>query len=161
MYTLTQFTKVYKKRDLIAWSNHSTSLKALPFLSFHKVHIKHKGAALHAFSLFLPTKESCHPSKFLLTEECKTHCTLKREKNQNSQHSSLATKQGQVVGSFLLFFAQVAPIQDIPTPFFSWSMVRILLQDTSQAKKLTLTGAQHFQMILHRNGFLQALVQKQ
>ena len=57
IYTLAQFIKVYMNKDLIDWSNRSTLLKALPFLSFHKVHIKHKGATLHAFFLFNPQKD--------------------------------------------------------------------------------------------------------
>ena len=80
IYTLAQFTKLYKKENLMVWSTCSTPLNALPFLSFHKVHRRHKGAALHAFTLLLPTKVSFHPSKLPLTVKCITHCTSKREK---------------------------------------------------------------------------------
>ena len=79
IYALAQFIKLYKKENLIACLAHLTSLNALPFLSFHKVHIRHKGAALHAVSLLLPTKAPFHPSKFPLTVECKTQCTPERE----------------------------------------------------------------------------------
>ena len=78
--TLTQFTRVYKKECFKAWFDRSISLNALSFLSFHKVHIKHIGTTLQAFSLLLPTKAPCQPNKFLLIEECKTHYTSKREK---------------------------------------------------------------------------------
>ena len=61
----------------MVWSAHSIPLNTLPFLSFHKVHKKHKGAT---FTLFLPTKMLFHPSKFPFTVECITHCTSKMEK---------------------------------------------------------------------------------
>ena len=93
IYAIAQFTKVYKKMDLISWSFLSISLKALPFLSFQMVHIKQRGAALQAFSLFLPTKEPCQPGKFLFTEECITHCTPKREKIKS--HNILAFSQNK------------------------------------------------------------------
>ena len=42
IYTLVQFIEVYIKVDLIVWSDHSTSLKALLLFSFQKVRNKHK-----------------------------------------------------------------------------------------------------------------------
>ena len=82
IYTLAQFTKVYKKIDLISWSFLSTSSKALLFLSFQMVHNKQRGATFQAFSLFLPTKEPCHPKRFLLTEEC---ITITPQKGRRSE----------------------------------------------------------------------------
>ena len=67
IYTLAQFTKVYKKMDLISWSFLSISSKTLLFLSFQMVHIRQRRATLQAFSLFLPTKDPCHPRRFLFT----------------------------------------------------------------------------------------------
>ena len=67
MYTIAQFTKAYKEMDLISWLFLSISSKALLFLSFQMVHIRQRGAALQAFSLFLPTKDPCHPRRFLFT----------------------------------------------------------------------------------------------
>ena len=34
---------IQKNNNLMAWLAHSTLLNALPFLSFHKAHIRHKG----------------------------------------------------------------------------------------------------------------------
>ena len=49
-----------RKPDLIAWSDWSTPLNDLFFLSFHEVQTMHKIAALQAFFLYFPTKEpSC------------------------------------------------------------------------------------------------------
>ena len=93
IYTLTQFTKVYKKMDLISWSFLSISSKTLLFLSFQMVLIRQRGAALQAFSLFLPTKDPCQPRRFLFTEECITHCTPKREKIKS--HNILAFSQNR------------------------------------------------------------------
>ena len=98
IYTLTQFTKVYKKMNLISWSFLSISSKALLFLSFQvlsfqMVHIRKRGAALQAFSLFLPTKDPCHLRRFLFTEECITHCTPKREKIRS--HNILTFSQNK------------------------------------------------------------------
>ena len=43
IYTLTQFTEVYKKMNLISWSFLSISSKVLLFLSFQMVHIRQRG----------------------------------------------------------------------------------------------------------------------
>ena len=117
-YTLAQFTNVWKKKKncFKVGSDHSISLTTLSFLSFHKVHIKHRGATLHAFSLCLLTKAPCRLSKFLLIEECKTHCTPKKRENQTPKHCSLLTKKNQVVTGFLFLFSQVTPIRHIPSP---------------------------------------------
>ena len=93
IYTLAQFTKMYTKMDLISWSFLSISSKALLFLSFQMVHIRQRGAALQAFSLFLPTKDPCHPRSFLFIEECITPCTPKREKIKS--HNILAFSQNK------------------------------------------------------------------
>ena len=127
---------------MIAWSTRLASLNVLPFLSFHKVHIRHKGTALHAFALLLPTKAPFHPSKFPLIVECKTQCTPKREKIKF--HNILALlqniKRWSLVSSSSLhkkhIFGMFHPL------VFSWSVVKTLFQDASQAKKLTLTRAQ-------------------
>ena len=114
IYTLAQFTKVYKKMDLIFWSFLSTSSKTLLFLSFQMVHIKQRGAALQAFSIFLPTKDPCHPRRFLFTEECITHCTPKREKIRS--HNILAFSQNRrrkVICGFLLLFTQKTSVGKI------------------------------------------------
>ena len=81
-YTLHQFTKVYKKESFRAWSVRSLSFNTLSFLSLHNVHIKQRGAALQAFSFPLHTEAPCQAIKFLLIEECRTHCTSKREKSK-------------------------------------------------------------------------------
>lgn len=47
-----------RKPDLIAWSDWSTPLNDLFFLSFHEVQTMHKIAALQAFFLYFPSKES-------------------------------------------------------------------------------------------------------
>ena len=140
------------------WSARSTPLNALPLLSFHKVHIRHKGAALHAFTLLLPTNVSFHPSKFPLTVECKTHCTSKREKIRF--HNILALLQNKkrrsLVSSSSLhkkhLFGMFHPL------LFNWSVVKTLFQGASQAKKPTLTGAQDLQIMHQGKGSLEAIV---
>ena len=115
IYALAQFTKVYKKMDLISWSFLSISSKALLLLSFQMVHIRQRGATLQSFSLFLPTKKPCQPRRFLFTKECITHCTPKREKIIS--HNILAFSQNKRSWSmgFLFIFAQIAPVGDVPT----------------------------------------------
>ena len=54
----------------------------LSFLFFHNVHIKQREATFQAFSFLLLTKAPCQVIKFLLIEECRTHCTSKREKSK-------------------------------------------------------------------------------
>ena len=123
IYALAQFIKLYKKENLIACLAHLTSLNAFPFLSFHKVDIRHKGAALHAFSLLLPTKAPFHPSKFPLTVECKTQCTPKRENIRF--HNMLTLLQNRKRWSLIsssslhkkLLFEKFHPLP------FNWSIV--------------------------------------
>ena len=98
-YPLPQFTKVYKKECFKAWLDRLMSLNTLSFLSFHKVHIKQKGAALQAFSFLLLTKAPCQPTKFLLIEECRTHYKPKKEKSKF--HSIVAFLQNRIKWSLV------------------------------------------------------------
>ena len=61
-YTLPQFTKVYKKESFKAWSDRSASLNTLSFLSFHKVHIKQRGAASKPFPFSYSQKHHVNQS---------------------------------------------------------------------------------------------------
>ena len=54
--TLTYSKNLYIKEHKIAWFVSAESLKALWFLSFHKVQNKNREVALQAFFLFFPTK---------------------------------------------------------------------------------------------------------
>lgn len=58
---------------------HGVFKKALLFLSFYKVHNKHKGVALHAFFLFFPTKDPCQLRSTSLIEGI-THQTSNKAK---------------------------------------------------------------------------------
>ena len=102
----------------MVWSTCSTPLNALPFLSFHKVHRRHKGAALHAFTVLLPTKVSFHPSKFPLTVKCITHLHIKKGENHIPQQTSFVTKQKKMVVSFFFIFTQETSIWHVPSPSF-------------------------------------------
>ena len=148
IYTLAQFTKVYKKMDLISWSFLSTSSKALLFLSFQIVHIRQRGTVFHAFSLFLPTKDPYHPTRFLFTEECITHCTPKREKVR--YHNILAFSQNRRRWSVdsSSFLHKKHLLRMFQPNLFRRSMVSSLFQVASQPKKLALVGAQDVQIVL-------------
>ena len=134
IYTLAQFTKVYKKMDLISWSFLSISSKALLFLSFQMVHIRQRGAALQAFSLFLPTKEPCQPRRFFFIEECITHCTPKREriKNHNILDFSQNKRRWSMVSSSFLHKKHL--LGTLQPNLFRRSVVSSLLQAASQPK---------------------------
>ena len=140
IYTLTQFTKVYKNMDLISWSFLSISSKTLLFLSFQMVHIRQRGTALQAFSLFLPTKDPCHPRRFLFTEKCITHCTPKMEKIRS--HNILAFSQNKrrwyVVSSSYLHKKHLLGM--LQPNLFRQSMVSSLHQAASHPKKLVVIG---------------------
>ena len=142
----------------MAWSARSTLLNALPFLSFHKVHKRHKGAALHAFALSLPTKAPFHPRNFPLTVKCKTQCTPKREKIRFHNISALVQnrKRWSFVSSSSLHKKHLFGM--FHSLLFSWLVVKTLFQDASQAKKFTLIGAQDFQIMCQGKGSLEALV---
>ena len=60
----------------------SLIVKCLLFFSFQTVQKRHKGAARHAYFLFLPTKKPRHPNKASVTEEGSTHDTPQRENNK-------------------------------------------------------------------------------
>ena len=102
----------------MAWSARSTLLNALPFFSFHKVHKRHKGAALHAFALSLPTKAPFNPRNFPPHSGMQNPMHTKKGENQIPQHISLGTKQKKVVICFFFFFAQETSIWHVPFPSF-------------------------------------------
>ena len=79
--------------DMIAWLDYSTSFKALMFLSFQRVHKKHKVVALHTFFPFSPTKEPRQPNKFPLTKESITHPTPLQKREKILYHTILALEQ--------------------------------------------------------------------
>ena len=78
--TLTHSKNMCMKEHKIAWFIKSESLKALRFLSFHRVQNKYNRAALHTFFLFFPTKDPCQIRRTSLIMKDITHWTSKRAK---------------------------------------------------------------------------------
>ena len=81
-YTLAQAQRLQQKESLSPWTGCPSFSKATLFLSFQTIQKRHRGAPLHTFFLFLPTKEPCHPNHVSLTKKVSTHNTLKRENNK-------------------------------------------------------------------------------
>ena len=64
--SLVQINKLHKNNYFSLWIASFTFSKDLLFLSFQIVQKRYKGATLQTLFRFLPTKESCQPSKVSL-----------------------------------------------------------------------------------------------
>ena len=91
------------------WSARSTPLNALPLLSFHKVHIRHKGAPPRLHPSF--THKRVIPSKQVPPHGgMQNPLHTEKGEDQIPQHTSLVTKQKKKVISFFFFFTQETSI---------------------------------------------------
>lgn len=91
MYTWIHLARLLRNELLRLWFDISSSSNSLWFLFFHIVQKIHKRAALQTFSCFLPTKETCHPSRVSLIE-AKITQGMSNKENTNC-HNILALAQ--------------------------------------------------------------------
>ena len=78
------------KEYLSLWIDNTSSLMATLFLAFQTVQKMQRGATLHTFQRFLPTKEPCQLRRVSLTEEGSTHDTPNKEKSKS--HKTLVVR---------------------------------------------------------------------
>ena len=146
---LVQIKKLHKKENFNTWSESSTFSKTLLFLSFQTVQNGLRGATLHAFFLFFPTKWPCQPRSISLTEECTTQTTPSKE-NTNC-HNKLALEQWRRMWSQ----DSSSPLQrkhlftnDHPLSSSTYPMYESLSKLLLPQNKLTLVKAQEFQNLV-------------
>ena len=126
------------KEKFNIWIDNISSLKAKQFLAFQTVQKMCRGAALHTFLRFLPTKEPCQLRRVSLTEEGNTQDTPNKVKRRS--HKTFVLEQWRrrwsMVSSFSRhkkhLFSKAHPL------FCTLSKVRALPHVASHAKKLIL-----------------------
>ena len=142
-FNYTRFSprlKVTNKKKFNIWIENSSLSKAILFLSFQTIQKRHIGVALQTLLLFLPTNEPCHPKRTSLTNEGIIHNTLK--KLNNKSHKTLDLEQWVRKWSMVSSTSQQRKhlFRSDHSLFFSWSKVKTLPQEASQAKNPTLGG---------------------
>ena len=151
MNNLVSYQKERIKEYFNLCIDNISSLNANLFLVFQTIQKMWRGAALHAFLCFLPTKEPCQLRRVSVTEEGNTQDTP--NKVNSKSHKTLVFEQWRrrwsMVSSFSRhikhLFANARPL------FWTISKVKALPHVASHAKELILGCTFTFQMQLEGN----------